>query len=87
MKITNEEILQKGNLELKVKISGVAQSHIFTVTKYRSGFGEANYLFVNLDLPKAELARLSKELDFPFKSSTSSFFPPKKSITDFIIKS
>ncbi|MEK6982913.1 MAG: hypothetical protein AABX38_08315 [Candidatus Micrarchaeota archaeon] len=85
MVISKEQIISNGFIELQVKFSGVIQRHKFIVKKEKTGFGEVIFLVVNANLPPAEMARLSKELDFPIKSINSTAFPPGKSAKDFQI--
>lgn len=85
MQLSKEQILSNGFIELQVKFSGVIQRHKFIVKKEKTGFGEVNFLFVNANLPPAEMIRLSKELDFPIRSTNSSAFPPGKSAKDFVV--
>ena len=87
MKITRAEILEKGSIELQVKVAGIVQRQIFNVKKEMTGFGEVNFLVTTANIPAVELARFSKELDFPVKSPRLTVFPPGKSVKDFLILS
>jgi hypothetical protein len=82
----NADILQKGFVEVKVRIAGVLQRHRFVVTYETTAFGKVVYLETRVPMPLAELYRVANELDLPVKAPTGTLFPQGKGPKDFTIE-
>ena len=85
MKLTKEQILSQGWVEIPVKVTGINQRHKFFVVKEKTPFGEVAYLVTKGNITAAELARIAEEYDFPVRSPLGTAFPPGKGSRDFAI--
>ena len=78
-----KQILEKGSIEVRVKISGMYKRHILKVVKEKSAFGLIPYLVGDLFIPSHELVRLAQELQLPIKCHGMVVFPKGKAAADF----
>lgn len=81
----NKEILQKGYVEVRVRVSGILQRHRLTVQYEDTNFGKVPYLVTKINIPSMELLRIANELQFPIKTPQETVFPEGKSPEDFTI--
>ena len=83
MKLTRNEILGRGTVELRVTTGGIIQRQKFTVVREKTAFGMVPFLVCQVPLGSAELVRLAEEYQLPVKSATARAFPKGKMAKDF----
>jgi hypothetical protein len=81
-----KQILEKGSIEVRVKVSGMYKRHLLKVVREKTAFGIVPYLVGELYIPAPELMRLAQELQFPIKCQGMVVFPKGKAAADFAQK-
>ncbi len=82
----DKKIIKQGDVEIKVRVSGVLQKHKFTLKKENSAFGDYYVLEIDQPLMLAELMRAANEVGFPIRAPTGFFFPNGTTPKDFLVK-
>lgn len=85
--INKEEILKAGYVDVKVRVSGLRQSHRLELVRERTSQGLVPVLVCRHYVPTAELVRLAEELQLPLKCKSVIVFPRGKTAGDFAEKS
>lgn len=81
-----ESILKQGFIDVKVQVSGLRQSHRFTVYYDKTSRGIVPYLLSKLIVPLPELMKVAQDTSLPVRCGKNIVFPRGKSPSDFIIK-
>ncbi len=82
-KLSKEEILNKGFVDVKAYVSGLRQTHRLKLVKERSQFGWITLLEGRYALPHDELVRLANELGFPIRCKDVTVYPEGTMKNDF----
>lgn len=82
-KMDRDEILKKGEVEIRVKRAGMFQRLPFKVVREKTLGGPVPFLTTDrfIDLP--ELMRIAEETQLPINSPTGKVFPKGKKSSDF----
>lgn len=81
---TRKEALAKGEVQLRVKRSGMLQVLPFKVVRKKTPGGLVPYLVLDRFLDMAELARVAEEYCLPVESPAGRVFPRGKKESDFL---
>ena len=81
--VTKEEILEKGNVVLHVRIAGITQRQEFIVEHHETAVGSVPFLVCKRALPVSEMLRLAEELKLPIESNKQKVFPAGTGPKDF----
>ncbi len=80
------EILDRGFVEVKVKVAGIWQKHKLMVEYEKTAFGKVYYLLAReKNIPAMELYRIANELQLPIKSPDAMIYPKGKGPSDFTV--
>ncbi len=79
-----KEALLKGEVQIRVKRSGMFQLLPFKVVRKKTPAGEVPYLVLDRFLDMAELSRVAEEYALPVESPAGKVFPRGKKETDFL---
>ncbi len=77
--------LNKGFIEIRVKVGGIYQRKLFRVSEINHTFGKFKCLIADNNVSPVEMLRISEEYKIPVKNSSATVFPKGKSVKDFII--
>ncbi len=77
------EALQKGEVNVRVKRSGMYQLLTFKLVRKDTPLGSVPYLSLDRFLDLSELMRVSEEYCLPVESPVGKVFPRGKKETDF----
>jgi hypothetical protein len=75
--------LQKGEIEIRVKRSGMFQVLPFKVVRKQTPVGQVPYLSLDRFLDLSELLRVAEEYQLPVESPAGRVFPRGKKEGDF----
>jgi len=78
------EALEKGEVQIRVKRSGMFQLLPFKLVRKKTSLGEAPYLVLDRFLDMSELIRISEEYGLPVESPAGRIFPRGKKESDFL---
>ncbi len=78
------EALQKGEISIRVKRSGMFQLLPFKLARRDTPLGKVPYLVLDRFLDLSELMRVSEEYQLPVESPVGKVFPRGKKETDFV---
>ena len=78
------EALSKGEVQIRVKRSGMFQQLPFRVVRKKTPAGEVPYLVLDRFLDISELSRVAEEYQLPVESPAGKVFPRGKKETDFL---
>lgn len=84
--VSKEEILKKGSVEVRVKISGIYKRIEFKVEREKTPWGMVPFCVSSYPVPATELIRVAEELQLPVKCKGMKVFPKGKSAQDFAEK-
>jgi hypothetical protein len=73
--ISKEEILRRGYVDVKVRVSGLRQSHRMEVVREKTSAGVVPFLVSKYYIPTMELVRLAEELQLPVKHKDTVVYP------------
>ncbi len=78
-----KEALAKGEIDLRVKRTGMFQHVVFKVVRKKTPVGEVPYLTLDKFLDLSELMRISEEYQLPVDALNGKIYPRGKKETDF----
>jgi hypothetical protein len=84
VKISKEEILKRGYVDVKVQVQGLRQSHRLTVMKEKTQRGTLHFLMAKHYIPTSELVRLAEVFQLPIRHKDKVVFPKGKMPKDFL---
>jgi hypothetical protein len=79
-----KEALQKGEISVRVKRSGMYQVLSFRLVRKDMPLGKVPYLTLDRMLDLSELVRIAEEYQLPVESPVGKVFPRGKKETDFL---
>ncbi|MCL5106182.1 MAG: hypothetical protein M1331_02175 [Candidatus Marsarchaeota archaeon] len=82
---TARQIIEKGEITVKVKRAGMTQNIEFRIKRIRAGNVEFIELFSGRVIDMNEISRISNEFGLPVEASNGRAFPNGKSARDFIV--
>ncbi len=81
-----EYILKQGFIDVKVQVTGLRQSHRFSVYYDKTSKGLVPYLVSKLIVPVQELMKVASETGLPVRCGKNVVFPRGKTPADLVIK-
>lgn len=78
-----DEILKRGYVDVKVRVSGLRQQHRLEVVMEKTSSGTVPFLVSKYYIPTMELVRLAEELQLPVKHKDTVVFPKGKMAGSF----
>ena len=79
-----QEVLKKGEIDVRVKRSGMFQVLTFKIIRKETPLGKVPYLSLDRFLDLSELLRIAEEYQLPVESPSGKVFPRGKKETDFV---
>ena len=85
MALSTQQIIERGFIDVHVRVSGIRQCHRLSVVKENTAFGQINCLYSRVDIPSSELLRVTEELSLPIKTPKTIVFPRGRGPADFVV--
>jgi len=79
-----KEALAKGEVDIRVKRTGMYQVLTFRIVKHATPVGMVPYLTLEKFLDLSELMRISEEYSLPVQASNGKIYPRGKGEMDFL---
>ena len=79
-----KELLAKGEVELRVKRTGMFQKLTFRIVRHATPVGLVPYITLDKFLDLSELMRIAEEYSLPVQASNGKVFPKGKREMDFL---
>ena len=79
-----EEILEKGEIKIEVKRSGIKQKLTFIIERENTPNGKVPFLKTEKFVDISELVKIAEEYQLPVKAKNGKIIPKGKMINDFV---